>query len=77
MSLPLPADPVILLDPHPRRIDRTFDADTKRRLEQLGRVLWHDGSPAAAGPVGVRAGTGRRWLATSQRRKAVSPSNFE
>lgn len=42
----LPADPVILLDPHPRRIDRIFDEATKRRLEKIGRVLWHDGSPA-------------------------------
>lgn len=48
MSAPLPSDPVILLDPHPRRIDRIFDEPTKRRLEKLGRVLWHDGSPAAA-----------------------------
>jgi len=39
---------VILLDPHPRRIERIFDEPTKRRLERLGRVLWHDGSPAAA-----------------------------
>ena len=46
-SLP-PSEPVILLDPHPRRIDRIFDEPTKRRLEKLGRVLWHDGSPAAA-----------------------------
>lgn len=41
-------DGVILLDPHPRRIDRIFDAPTKRRLERLGRVIWHDGSPASA-----------------------------
>ncbi|HWA24752.1 MAG TPA: hydroxyacid dehydrogenase [Lacunisphaera sp.] len=47
----LPADPIILLDPHPRRIDRIFDAPNKRRLERLGRVLWHDGSPAAAGHI--------------------------
>uniref|UniRef100_UPI0039C918B1 hydroxyacid dehydrogenase n=1 Tax=Horticoccus sp. 23ND18S-11 TaxID=3391832 RepID=UPI0039C918B1 len=39
---------VILLDPHPRRIDRIFDEPTKRRLERLGRVLWHDGSLASA-----------------------------
>ncbi len=39
-------DGVILLDPHPRRIDRIFDEATKRRLERLGRVVWHDGSPA-------------------------------
>ena len=38
--------PLILLDPHPRRIDQIFDAPTKRRLEGLGRVLWHDGGPA-------------------------------
>ena len=38
---------VILLDPYPRRIDRIFDEATRRRLERLGRVIWHDGSPAA------------------------------
>lgn len=48
MSAVAPADPVILLDPHPRRLERIFDEPTKRRLERLGRVLWHDGSPAAA-----------------------------
>jgi phosphoglycerate dehydrogenase-like enzyme len=40
--------PVILLDPYPRRVDSIFDPATKRRLESLGRVIWHDGSPAAA-----------------------------
>lgn len=44
----LPNEGVILLDPHPRRIDRIFDEPTKRRLERLGRVIWHDGSPASA-----------------------------
>ena len=39
---------IILLDPHPRKIDRIFDEPTKRRLEKLGRVIWHDGSPASA-----------------------------
>jgi len=39
---------VILFDPYPRRIDRIFDEPTKRRLERLGRVIWHDGSPASA-----------------------------
>jgi phosphoglycerate dehydrogenase-like enzyme len=39
---------VILLDPHPRRIERIFDEATKRRLERLGQVIWHDGSPASA-----------------------------
>ena len=39
---------VILLDPHPRRIGRIFDEPTKRRLERLGRVVWHDGSAASA-----------------------------
>lgn len=38
--------PLILLDPHPRRIDVIFDAPTKTRLEALGDVVWHDGSPA-------------------------------
>ncbi|PTY02111.1 hydroxyacid dehydrogenase [Opitutaceae bacterium EW11] len=44
----LPANEgVILLDPHPRKIERIFDEPTKRRLERLGRVIWHDGSPAS------------------------------
>ena len=43
-----PEERVILLDPHPRRIDRIFDEPTKRRLERLGRVIWHDGTPATA-----------------------------
>jgi phosphoglycerate dehydrogenase-like enzyme len=38
--------PLILLDPHPRPIDLIFDADTKARLEALGEVVWHEGSPA-------------------------------
>ncbi len=38
---------VILVDPFPRRIERIFDEATKRRLEKLGRVIWHDGSPAS------------------------------
>jgi len=46
-----PNEGVILLDPFPRRIERIFDEATKRRLERLGRVLWHDGSPAAAGHI--------------------------
>lgn len=41
------ARPLILLDPHPRRIDSIFDAATKSRLERLGRVVWHDGAPAS------------------------------
>ena len=46
MSSMHPSESVILLDPHPRRIGRIFDEPTKRRIERLGRVLWHDGSPA-------------------------------
>jgi phosphoglycerate dehydrogenase-like enzyme len=43
--------PLILLDPHPRRADSIFDAPTKARLEGLGRVVWHDGSPAPAAHI--------------------------
>lgn len=46
MSSLSPSDRVILLDPHPRRVERIFDEPTRRRLERLGRVLWHSGSPA-------------------------------
>lgn len=42
-----PDERVILLDPFPRRIERIFDQATKRRLERLGRVIWHDGSAAS------------------------------
>ncbi|MEO6911721.1 MAG: hydroxyacid dehydrogenase [Edaphobacter sp.] len=38
--------PLILLDPYPRPVDLIFDAPTKARLEALGEVIWHDGSPA-------------------------------
>ncbi|MCA1620464.1 MAG: hydroxyacid dehydrogenase [Acidobacteria bacterium] len=38
---------VILLDPHPRTIDLIFSPEDRARLERLGRVVWHDGSPAA------------------------------
>ena len=48
MSSMHPNESVILLDPHPRRIARIFDEPTQRRLERLGRVIWHDGSPASA-----------------------------
>jgi len=47
MSLKTASDGIILLDPFPRRIERIFDEPTKRRLERLGRVVWHDGSPAS------------------------------
>jgi phosphoglycerate dehydrogenase-like enzyme len=47
MSSLQPNEGIILLDPHPRRIGRIFDDATKRRLERLGRVIWHDGSPAS------------------------------
>ena len=43
--------PVILLDPHPRRVDLIFDPATKARLDSLGDVLWHDGPPAAPGHI--------------------------
>jgi phosphoglycerate dehydrogenase-like enzyme len=46
MSSLSPNEGVILLDPFPRRIERIFDEATKRRLERLGRVVWHDGTPA-------------------------------
>ncbi|HSI08692.1 MAG TPA: hydroxyacid dehydrogenase [Rariglobus sp.] len=38
--------PLILLDPHPRPVGVIFDPATKARLESLGQVVWHDGSPA-------------------------------
>jgi phosphoglycerate dehydrogenase-like enzyme len=40
--------PLILLDPHPRRVDLIFSPETKARLESLGRVIWHDGTEAPA-----------------------------
>lgn len=39
--------PLILFDPHPRRVDVLFDAATKARLDALGEVIWLDGSPAS------------------------------
>lgn len=42
-----PRQPRFLFDPHPRPIDLLFDAATKSRLESLGEVIWHEGSPAS------------------------------
>jgi phosphoglycerate dehydrogenase-like enzyme len=42
-----PNEGLILLDPFPRRIERIFDEPTRRRLERLGRVIWHDGAAAS------------------------------
>ncbi|HSI82787.1 MAG: hydroxyacid dehydrogenase [Candidatus Methylacidiphilales bacterium] len=39
--------PLVLFDPHPRPINLLFDPATRARLEELGSVLWHDGSPAS------------------------------
>lgn len=39
------SDPVILLDPHPRTVDLIFTPSDLRRLERLGRVVTHEGSP--------------------------------
>ncbi|MDR1282960.1 MAG: hydroxyacid dehydrogenase [Opitutaceae bacterium] len=39
--------PLILLDPHPRPVDLIFDAATRARLENIGNVVWHDGSSPA------------------------------
>lgn len=40
-------EPTILLDPHPRPINLIFSTEDKERLEQLGHVIWHEGSPAS------------------------------
>jgi phosphoglycerate dehydrogenase-like enzyme len=37
---------VILLDPHPRRVDVIFSPSDKQRLEAVGRVIWFDGQRA-------------------------------
>ena len=38
--------PMILLDPYPRSIDLIFSAEDQRRLDELDRVIWHDGRKA-------------------------------
>ena len=40
--------PLIVFDPFPRSIAQIFDEGTKKRLEALGQVVWHDGTPATA-----------------------------
>ena len=39
-------EPIILMDPYPRPIDLIFSPQDKARLAGLGRVIWHEGSPA-------------------------------
>jgi phosphoglycerate dehydrogenase-like enzyme len=41
------SEKLILLDPHPRTLELIFSAEDRARLEQLGRVVWHEGSPAS------------------------------
>lgn len=38
----------ILVDAYPRALDLIFRPRDRRRLEQLGRVVWHDAGPAPA-----------------------------
>ena len=47
MKEPPTAAPLILLDPYPRAVDLIFSPGTRARLEALGHVVWHDGSPAS------------------------------
>jgi phosphoglycerate dehydrogenase-like enzyme len=39
------AQPIILIDPHPRTLDTICDAETRRRLEALGQVVLHEDGP--------------------------------
>jgi len=39
-------DPIILMDPHPRRIALIFCDEDKHRLESLGKVIWYEGRRA-------------------------------
>jgi phosphoglycerate dehydrogenase-like enzyme len=41
------ASNIILLDPHPRPLDLIMSPKDKQRLESLGKVIWHEGSPAS------------------------------
>ena len=40
-------EPVILMDPYPRPLDLILSPTARERLEQLGRVIWHEGTPAS------------------------------
>jgi len=42
----MPGDGVIVLDPHPRKVEVIFSPEDKARLEKIAHVAWHDGSPA-------------------------------
>jgi phosphoglycerate dehydrogenase-like enzyme len=42
------ANNIILFDPYPRPIDLIFAPHDKERLEQMGRVVWHDGDTRAS-----------------------------
>lgn len=39
---------IILFDPYPRPLDLIFAPRDKARLEQMGRVVWHDGDQRAS-----------------------------
>jgi phosphoglycerate dehydrogenase-like enzyme len=38
------AEPLILVDPHPRTLDTMLDADTRARLDALGELVVHEGA---------------------------------
>jgi len=40
--------PLVLCDPHPRRIDLIFRDEDKRRLESIARVIWQEAEHASA-----------------------------
>ena len=42
------AEPLILVDPHPRTVDLIFDEPTRERLFGLGRLVVHDDGPMPA-----------------------------
>lgn len=39
--------PLILCDPYPRSLAQIFSAADRARLEAVGDVIWHDGTPAS------------------------------
>ncbi|MAE63899.1 MAG: hydroxyacid dehydrogenase [Phycisphaeraceae bacterium] len=47
----MPDQPLIILDPHPRRLDLIFRPEDRRRLESMGRVLWHEGERASTAHI--------------------------
>jgi hypothetical protein len=81
---PEAANNVILFDPYPRPLDLIFAPRDKARLEQMGRVVWHDGDKRASDdfidehlPHAMAFGRAKRYAERAPRSCSTSARDFQ